>query len=118
MRRILLLLGLALCLAGCQSAHPIEGSWQGKDAEGHEATMYLYATGKFEALAKGESVDGTWVLNEELEPNRITLQVEGGESFTTIIKVQGDKMLLEPVAEEGAVPRAFSERATVYIRQP
>ncbi len=117
MKRLLVLSWLVLFLLACSEPHPILGSWQGKDADGHEATMYFEPDGKFEGMAKGESIKGTWELNEELQPARVTLKFEDGAPFITIIKLQGDKMLIEPLPTEGTVPREFSEKATVYIRQ-
>lgn len=113
----LLLFALALLFVGCMAPHPIEGTWEGKDAQGHEAILYIRSEGQFEGMAKGESVKGTWKLNEEVEPQQITMNFEGGQPFVTIIKIQGDKMLIQPVTEEGKLPAAFSEKATVYVRK-
>lgn len=79
--------------------------------------LMILSTGRFEAVARGETLKGTWELNEDLEPARLTLSFDEGKPLVTIVKLQGDKLLIEPPGEEGAVPRSFSDKATVYLRQ-
>ena len=111
-----MLLGLAALVIGCVRSHPMEGQWKGVDAEGKEVVLFLHREGKFEAVARGERVAGTWLVDEEVEPNRIDLNFEG-KKVSSIAKVQADNLLIEPVGSDGKLPTSFSKKATYYTRQ-
>lgn len=104
-------------LAGCAATHPLAGRWKGKDAEGHEVVLFLEADGDFEAIARGERLVGKWKVDQDAEPDRIDLTFET-RSISSIMKVQGDSMLIEPVGDDGKAPTKFTDKATFYKRQP
>lgn len=116
-RRLALLLLLALVLGACVQSHPMAGSWKGKNADGQEVVLYLESDGRFEAISQGERLVGTWSVNQEVTPNQIALNFEN-RTVTSIVKMQGDNLLIEPVEEDGVTPTEFSKKATFYQRQP
>lgn len=111
-----LTIALSLTLLSCATKHPMAGQWKGIDAEGKEVVLFLSRDGKFEAMAKGENLTGTWVVDDKVEPNRIDLNFEG-KKISSIAKVQGDNLMIEPVGSDGKLPTAFSAKATYYKRQ-
>jgi hypothetical protein len=115
-QRALTLLALCLLCCSCAATHPLAGRWLGKDAEGGEVMLFLQPNGQFEAIAKGERLVGQWKVDQTVEPNRIDLSFET-RTFSSIMRVQGDSMLIEPVGEDGETPKEFSEKATYYQRQ-
>lgn len=117
MRRLAATLVVLLLTAGCMATHPLAGRWKGKDAEGNEVVLFLEADGDFEAIAKGERLAGQWKVDQKAEPNRIDLTFET-RTVSSIMKVQGDSMLIEPVGDDGKTPTKFTEKATFYKRQP
>lgn len=92
------------------------GQWKGLDADGKEVVLFLEQDGKFEAVAKGERVKGTWAIDDKVDPMRFVLNFEG-KKVASIAKVQKDNLLIEPVGPEGKLPSTFSENATYYKRQ-
>jgi hypothetical protein len=112
-----MLLALAtLMVCSCMATHPLAGRWKGEDAEGGEVVLFLEADGDFEAISKGERLVGKWKVDQTVEPNRIDLEFET-RTFSSILKMQGDSLLIEPVGEDGKLPVKFSEKATFYKRQ-
>lgn len=92
------------------------GRWKGKDAQGQEVVLYLRTGGEFEAISKGDRISGQWKVDEKAEPQRIDLVFEN-RTVTSIVKLSGDSLLIEPVGEDGAVPGEFSKNATYYKRE-
>ena len=117
MRRLALMLVALGLTAGCAATHPMAGTWKGKDADGNEVVLFLESDGDFEAIAKGDRLTGTWKLDEKTDPDRIDLIFET-RTITSIVKMQGDSLLIEPVGEDGKIPTKFSNKATFYKRQP
>ncbi len=109
-------IALALTLLSCAKGHPMAGQWKGVDAEGQEVVLFLSRDGKFEAVAKGERLKGTWAVDDKVEPNRIDLDFEG-KKISSIAKVQEDNLMIEPVGPDGKLPTVFSNKATYYKRQ-
>lgn len=109
----------ALLILGCVERHPLAGNWLGKDPEGHESVLFFKETGEFEAISQAEKLKGKWSLDETKEPTQLTLEFEDNETVITIIKLQGDALLVEgPKDEAGAkTPEKFSERALQYRRR-
>ncbi len=105
---------LLLTLVGCQTEHPIAGGWQGEDTEGNEVSLIFENSGRFRAFAPGEQLEGSWQADLESTPHRITFSFDEGLTTTTIFKLQGNNMLIEPVVEHDLVPEAFTQSATVY----
>ena len=104
---------------GCVERHPLAGNWLGKDAEGHESALFFRETGEFEAISQAEKLKGKWTLDETTDPVQLKLDFEDDETVTTIIKLQGDALLVEgPDPEAGSkLPEKFSERALQYRRR-
>lgn len=115
-QRLLLLALTALLAASCATSQPLAGKWKGADAEGGEVVLFLNQNGDFEAVAKGERLKGKWKVDQEAEPDRIDLIFETS-TFSSICKMQGDSLLIEPVGEDGKVPSKFTSKATQYERQ-
>lgn len=107
---------LALLTAGCATRHPLTGRWKGKDVGGYEVVLFLRDSGDFEAISKGDRITGKWILDEKADPQRIDLVFEN-RTVTSIVKLSGDGLLIEPVGEDGAVPTHFSKNATFYKRE-
>lgn len=106
-----------LLLLACADPHPMSGRWKGKDAKGQEVLLSLEEGGKFEAVSKGERLAGTWKVDSEAEPDRIDLIFES-KTVSSIVKMQGDNLIIEPVGEDGKLPATFSKKASFYQRQP
>lgn len=116
MRRLAFLLACLFCLS-CAATHPMAGRWKGKDAEGGEVVLFLEPDGDLEAISQGERLVGKWKVDQTVEPNRIDLIFET-RTISSILKIQGDSMLIEPVGEDGKLPTKFTDKATFYKRQP
>jgi hypothetical protein len=111
------LIPLLLCLlVSCATTHPLAGRWKGQDADGSEVVLFLEADGDLEAISKGDRLAGKWKVDQSVEPNRIDLIFET-RTFSSILKIQGDSMLIEPVGDDGKLPTKFSDKATFYKRQ-
>lgn len=116
LRRLLLLLVATLLTVGCQSKHSMAGQWKSEDDEGKEVVLFLNANQEFEAISHGERLRGTWRVAEDVTPNQIHLTFEEGRTVTSIVKRQGDSLLIEQVGEDGKVPSKFTDKATYYKR--
>jgi hypothetical protein len=114
MKRLAILL-LALLVASCAKPSPLSGRWKGEDASGHEVVLFLETDGGFEAISNGERLAGTWSVDEAAEPDRLDLVFEG-RTLSSIIKLQGDNLLIESVGADGKLPTKF-DHATFYKRQ-
>lgn len=107
---------LALLVAGCATRHPLAGRWKGKDPDGQEVVLFLRNSGEFEAISKGDRITGQWKLDEKADPQRIDLVFEN-RTITSIVKLSGEGLLIEPVGEDGKIPTQFSKNATFYERE-
>lgn len=115
MRRFLLLVCL-LVTVSCAKTDPMVGQWKGVDPDGKEVILFLHKTGEFQAVANGERVTGTWRIDETVVPGRIELNFEG-KKVSSIVKLQDDNLVIEPVGSDGQLPTTFSPKATYYQRQ-
>lgn len=116
MKRLLLALACLLLVSSCMANHPLTGRWKGEDSEGGEVVLFLEDDGDFEAISKGERLVGKWSVDQKAEPNRIDLIFET-RTISSIMKMQGDSLLIEPVGDDGKLPTKFTEKATFYKRQ-
>lgn len=105
-----------LLVMSCAATHPLAGRWKGEDADGGEVVLFLEADGDFEAISKGDRLTGKWKVDQTAEPNRIDFEFET-RTISSIMKLQGDSLLIEPVGEDGKLPTKFSPKATFYKRQ-
>lgn len=115
MKRLALLVACLFLLA-CAADHPLAGRWEGKDAEGGQVVLFLNSSGDFEAISSGDRLVGKWKVDQTVTPNRIDLSFET-RTISSIVKIQGDSMLIEPVGEDGKTPTEFTNKATFYKRQ-
>lgn len=114
MRRLLLV--LCLLTVSCAKTDPMLGQWKGLDPDGKEVVLFLSKSGSFEAIANRERVVGTWLIDKTVEPHRIELNFEG-KKVSSIVKLQDDNLVIEPVGTDGKLPTSFSSKATYYQRQ-
>jgi hypothetical protein len=116
-KRVLLWILASLCLSGCVNTHPLVGLWKTVDGKGHESVLIFKNDQTFEARSRGETLPGTWKLNEDVQPNQLELVFEEPPTILTIAKLEGDQFLIEPREENAELPKQFTKNAQKYRRQ-
>lgn len=111
------LLVLTVVSSCAMVSSPLAGRWKGKDSSGGDVVLFLERNGSFEALSGGERLAGKWVLHDDTEPHRIDFIFET-RTVSSILAVEGDRLIIEPVGNDGPPPTQFSDKATSYQRQP
>ena len=116
MKPLLYALLVALLCGACSLQHPLVGRWKTSDKEGTESVLYFKDDGSFQALTGGENLPGTWSIDEEVDPQRLTLVFEQ-KTVVTIMKLNADHLLIEPSVADQELPSTFSKNAQDYSRQ-
>ena len=116
MRRLLLWILVFFLSGACSLQHPLVGRWKTSDAEGKESILYFKSDGSFQAMTGGENLPGTWTVDEEVDPQRLTLVFEQ-RTVVTIMKLNADHLLIEPSEQDQELPSTFSKKAQDYARQ-
>ncbi len=116
LKHLLIVCLAALLIMGCQTKHTMAGQWKSEDDDGKEVVLFLKGNQDFEAISHGERLSGTWRVDEDVSPNQIHLMLEEGREVTSIVKRQGDSLLIEQVGENGEIPSKFTDKATYYKR--
>lgn len=107
---------LLLVLAGCNATPQIVGRWRSTDSSGQAVVLVLKPDSNFEAIAKGEHLEGKWALNEKATPNKLTLSFES-RTVTSIVQVQGNSLIIEQIEDDKDAPLKFNSDKTAYYKR-
>lgn len=107
---------LLLVLTGCNATPQIVGRWRSTDSSGQTVVLVLKSDSNFEAIAKGEHLEGKWSLDEKVEPNKLTLSFES-RTVTSIVQVQGQSLIIEQIDDEKDTPLKFNSKKSAYYKR-
>lgn len=107
---------LLLVLTGCNATPQIVGRWQSTDSSGQTVVLVLKPDSNFEAITKGEHLEGKWSLDEKAEPNKLTLSFES-RTVTSIVQVQGQSLIIEQIDDDKDAPLKFNSKKSAYYKR-